>query len=88
MEAKDTVMDYDGEEVGTILREFPSEVVSDALVDKLLQAQAEISFKVRIRKVVEFFREHCDDCNHIRPVYHFRVSGKEWQAKLKEWGVE
>jgi len=45
MKWEDTVLDYDGEEVGIILREFPSEMVSDALVDKLLQAQAKTAFK-------------------------------------------
>ena len=52
MKTKDTMLDYDGEEVGIILREFPSETVSDALVDRLLKAQADNSL-TKIREVVE-----------------------------------
>jgi len=49
----------------------------------LLEAQAEISFKAGIKEVVEWVKER--DCGTKSSVWLFRDN---WQAKLKEWGIE
>ncbi len=88
MEAKETVIDYDGEEVGIILREVTDERVSDALVNKLLQVQAELSFKAGIKEVVDLILPCAEYHAHANLLDFVGVPLDKWQAKLKEWGIE
>jgi len=68
------------------------------------KAQAEISFPAGekqgiekgIRKVVEWIHENSIGCISRRDIDDYRTRsgvglsfiGKDWQAKLKEWGIE
>ncbi len=51
-------------------------------VDKIVEKQAEISFKAGIREVVEWLE------THLSYSKMFGQSPFEWQAKLREWGVD
>ena len=73
MEAKDTVMS--DPKMIALIRGRPRAVADEALC----KAQAEISFKVGIREVVEWIHK-----NHIMPVEWY----DSWVGKLKEWGIE
>jgi hypothetical protein len=47
-------------------------------------SQAEISFKAGIREVVEWVEKYKSETTG-----YIHISfGQEWQAKLKEWGIE
>ena len=84
MEAKDTVMSNE-----QIARVTDFSVKNVAYLDRVIaQVQAEISFKAGCREVVEWLVSH----NRSKimdfigePLYIF---DDEWQAKLKEWGIE
>ena len=81
MEAKDTVMT---EAQLTALHNWSRDVV--------LEAQAEISFKMGVREVVECLQKHCEgvypktDGGHTSYMRLFGFEQDEWQ-KLKEWEV-
>jgi len=85
MEAKDTVITRE-----TVMRLGLSDVrLLDPKELKLLEAQAEISFKAGIREVVGWMNKR--DCSYHylgEKVHAFKVVEEEWQAKLKEWGME
>lgn len=55
-------------------------VVSDDLIEDAL--------RIGRKDVVDYFMEHCEDYEHKRPVYHFRIDGAYLRAKLAEWGIE
>ena len=40
--------------------------------------------QAQLKRVVELLLDNCDDCDHSRPVYHFRLRGDVWQELLKE----
>ena len=72
-----------------ILRKFPG---TDPEID-IDWDIAEISFKAGIREVVEWFStcvliEHKDAKNNDIFCRDYRVYAVEWQAKLKEWGID
>jgi len=52
-----------------------------------IQEAMELSFKAGIKEVVEWIESHeestCMDCSCA---YDFKIW--DWQAKLKEWGIE
>ena len=66
---------------------------------KLLKAQAEISFKARVEEVTKWLIDNCM-ISVLDKNYTYKDTGtitfqlgnlkdsKEWQAKLKEWGIE
>lgn len=63
--------------------------------DKVLyerETQAEISFKAGIETVVDWLREHMTfmrwEYLDSKGIWDCPIDDKEWQAKLKEWGVE
>ena len=92
MEAKDTVMT--DKQIARVLEQqpmFKGKNLEDAIDkgDRLItKAQAEISFKAGMEKVVRF-------CNkEINPKYvsfdgkhYYTFSDKRWRAKLKQWGL-
>jgi len=93
MEAKDTVMrdeqiikltqDIFRELIGD---EIPVEHISIELIKPILGNQAEIFFEAGIKEVVEWVNKNIfwkKDATHSTSFYP-----KEWQAKLKEWGIE
>jgi len=45
---------------------------------------ADVIAKAQAKKMARLFRENCDNCNHWRPVYHFTMSSKVWEALNKE----
>jgi len=49
----------------------------------IAQAQAEISFKAGIKEMAEWIKER--DCGDKSCVV---IAIDDWQAKLKEWGIE
>ncbi len=87
MKAKDTVMEG---KITSLTKE------QQHIVDKLLNGQAEISFKAGwesgcyaegysngIREVVEWIEDNCD-IGRCDPV----AVTAEWQAQKKRWGIE
>ena len=88
--ARDNIKDYrsiDSYDVDGI--GAPTTIKVDSWnVSKLLEDQAEISFnageKQGIRKVVEWVEGNTE---HINPS-GMRLDRQDWQAKLKEWGIE
>jgi len=87
MEAKDTVIDRFriAKLIDQILVDYPS-AGGLYLSYKVAEEQAEISFKAGIREVVEWVEANLQ--------YPTRGEGlvlernMEWQAKLKEWGLD
>jgi len=91
MEAKDTVMTEDiinlahiclisGSYQGTPQR-------LEALGFLVAERQAEISFKAGIKEVVEWLEANCDHTyEYAYGQWTFTV--KDFNAKLKEWGIE
>jgi len=90
MEAKDTVMS--NEQIAETKREayHHKSRLSPAAFEMfgrdqcIAQAQAEISFKAGIREVVEWIKGH----TLYKGDYTFHIDVDQWQAKLKEWGIE
>ena len=88
MKAKDTVMN-----VG----DFPNKVLQDEL-EQVARQQAEISFKAGTKEVVDYLRKRIilsgqtdapfTPPKKIRYVDFLPISYGEWQAKLKEWGID
>ena len=83
MKAKDTVLSY-----LEVSNQIPMTLLD--FVAKL-EKQADASFKAGIKEMVEWFdihrgmptqKRHPDS----RRYYHFEE--KDWQAKLKEWGID
>ena len=79
MGAKDTVIS--NKQVEELYGIHPHQLVPGVQIDELKLAQAEISFKAGIREVVEYVTTYLingfpNDCI------------MNWQAKLKEWGIE
>ena len=52
--------------------------------------QAEISFKAGIREVVEWlpWEKTAYQTGEGSPIIQIQISEAEWEAQLKEWGVE
>ena len=52
--------------------------------------QAEISFKAGIREVVEWlpWEKTAYQTEEGSPIIQIQISEAEWEAQLKEWGVE
>ena len=70
MEAKDTIIHGDD-------RVF-------ANIAKLLERQAEISFKAGMIEVTKYVEANYHPAN----VSHIHIVKNEWHTKLKEWGIE
>ena len=85
MEAKDTVMNF--MRIEEIDAKNATSNFTDALVD-VAREQAEISFKAGIKEVVEWIEKRSSlspgRCS-VAMTYESRL---EWQAKLKEWGID
>jgi len=83
MEAKDTVMNF--MRIEEIDAKNATSNFTDALVD-VAREQAEISFmagkKEGIREVVEWIK------NYWTGLGSYNIPLKDWQAKLKEWGLK
>lgn len=81
MEAKDTVMS-------------PEEISANSYEltpTRFAQAQAEISFRAGMREVVDSLIkdfDYCDSAGDNFTGIGYFISTDEWQAKLKEWGIE
>ena len=76
MEAKDTVMN---------IFDKPEECYDRWDVEKLLEAQAKISFEAGVKEVADWIKESANKVTGglVKP-YRF-IDEDEWQAKLKEW---
>lgn len=92
MKAKDTVMKVPDIPIGMEERIYP---FTPEELRKELLIQAEISFKAGVREVVEWVRgywvKHYETMPPKRePIREItiQVEADEWQAKLKEWGIE
>ena len=87
MKAKDTVMKEDGKR-GCVFTDKGGYRTPWSITGHTAKAQAELSFKAGIREVVDWIES-------VRPVRklpegnmeHYAVSMEQWQAKLKEWGI-
>lgn len=80
MKAKDTLMS----------REELEQVYRDGLIGwwlRIAQAQAELSFRAGIKEVVEYIHQHLID-PRVTGDLKTTITPWEWQAKLKEWGIE
>lgn len=70
----------------------PNEIFNIAYTDKkferlnalilVAERQAEISFKAGLKETVEWVK------THYAGYQDYTISDNEWQAKLKEWGIE
>ena len=99
MEAKDTVMNGLARKKATGSSNVCRNIIDE---DKLLQAQAEISFKAgeivgynsgfiagREWGIKRGIKEVVDAINKVGAHYCFSDAVmEEWQAKLKDWGIE
>ena len=91
MEAKDTVMTR-REIAGTLTSMGSAEGDLTFAQRKLLEKQAEISFKAGIKEAVEWIQSYVqldileDENGHPIPYYCF--DDIVLQAKLKEWGIK
>ena len=85
MEAKDTIMsDKELSHFGADNIPMPEGGQTLFLnITLVLEKQAEISFKAGIKEVVEWIKER--DCGDKSCV---AITIDDWQAKLKEWGIE
>jgi len=84
MKAEDTEMDKETLEdmyfnpPTTFANEF---VYTEVILRDIAKAQAQISFKTGIKEVL--------DAIHYEPDSNaFYVNPNEWQARLKDWGIE
>ena len=55
-------------------------------VDKMLAEQAEISFKIGVDEVVKWVEHHVTE--RVSDGFYVGITRSEWQAQLKNWGVE
>jgi len=85
MEAKDTVMS--DEERKKFLPINDGYSYYKGYGEAISQAQAEISFKAGIREVVEWLQKTSDNLDYNNTISLFAVGMGEWEAKLKEWGI-
>ena len=101
MKASDTVMPFS--QIEAIDLKNAESNFTDALYD-VAREQAEISFKSGIKEVVEWVDkwrevvEHGDYSNgneafgvdegRVLTYQHIENLDKQWQSKLKEWGIE
>ena len=60
------------------------------LVEPEVKAVAEIFFKAGIREVVEWlpWEKTAYQTKEGSPIIQIQISEAEWEAQLKEWGVE
>ena len=79
MKAEDTVMHLDDIDEGRMSDSYAS-------LRKALEKQAEISFKAGIKEVTQWVKYVGLQNND--PLGRLLIGGREWQAKLKEWGLE
>ena len=101
LEAKDTIINREEFEAliqHIIGKEIPKtetelgNLIADACRPPV-EAQAAISFRMGkqegIKKVVEWIEKR-DCAYHLFGdfIHHFKIMDNEWQAKLKEWGIE
>ena len=99
MKARDTVMT--GKQVDSEMDRIEKLDTSYTTAElELCKAQAEISFKAGIREVVEWINslprthgaeyvfEKYGSPPDIHPTFKPRIFTNEWQAKLKEWGID
>ncbi len=86
MEAKYTVMSENRINIkwDTVIG-YPCQqkLITKSELENLLETQAEISFRAGIKEVVEWVSE-----NLLGFVYDYNPKRLQWQAKLKEWGIE
>ncbi len=96
MIGKDTVMSF--KRLQEIDLKNASSNFTDALYD-VAREQAEISFKLGIKEVVDWIQQLAREHEAIRQFHPDRsitlkgafkpiIFDDEWQAKLKEWGLE
>lgn len=80
MKAKDTVMSREQK-----LEHYSPRVDKwvGGRIDKLLQEQAEISFKAGIKEIVDWMNQYCEETyshNDRDNFYHIKIHSKEWQT--------
>lgn len=85
MEAKDTVMGF--------AKQSAEMNKAKVRAGCLIRKQAEISFKAGIKEVVDFILAHsqlerCDPDVMTYFIDYLAIDYPDWQAKLKEWGIE
>ena len=82
MEAKDTLMTFkeQTEEMKT------AKVKPGCLVRKQAEITWDIAFKAGIKEVVDWVMKYRSETT--REFMGFTMSRVEWQANLKEWGLE
>lgn len=93
MEAKDTVLIV--KRIAGIAKKHP---VWDGGLFPFLEAQAEISFplgieegrKLGIKEVVDWIENNSGQIysNDTRHYHNIGISLTDWQAQLKEWGIQ
>ncbi len=55
---------------------------------RVLETQAEISFKAGQKEVVEELGKYCYVWHDEENMLHLCIDKPMWQAKLKDWGLE
>lgn len=92
MEAKDTVLNIEAIQAllaGQIIDSNYLYEDINRLCKQVAQAQAEISFPAGIKEVVEWIKQYSlVDPTDPTLYKSFRMEWEDWQAKLKEWGIE
>ena len=99
MEAKDTVMgDMEISEAiikGTGYEANPLELIKDGYLHDghrgIAKTQAEVSFKAGMRKVagsLDWEGTSYEDGRDGSPIMQVMISKAEWEANLKEWGID
>ena len=79
MESKDTIMPLEC----SVLDALHCTSIADSKILRALEAQAELSFRAGIREVVEWIQSELSGDGHI-----VWIKAKDWQTKLKEWGID
>jgi hypothetical protein len=86
MEAKDTLIKTDEIEKISLGFLYPSNIETTI---KLLDKQAEVSFKAGIKEVVEWINNNWYSAKFYAWENNcMGINAKEWQDKLKEWGIK
>lgn len=85
MKAKDTVMG--NKKMALLTNQWETDLPTCDLAHCLIQAQAEISFKVGMGEVVNWVEAqriaYTAECGT-----NFNFTNGEWRGKLKEWGIK